>query len=230
MKEVLLSIDCGTQSLRAILFSTTGELIHSEKVAYEPYFSPKPGWAEQDPEILWNSLCKACQSLKENQPDLFNHILGVGVTTQRDTMINVDKEGIPLRNAITWLDQRKAKKTYTPNPIMGIIFRAVGMYDALVKTQTDGKCNWIKQNEPDIWSKTYKYLQVSGFLNFRLTGLFLDSIGSQIGHIPFDYKKMKWSKKGSLNYLLFPVEIEKLPDLVAPGEIIGKIIPSAAKL
>ncbi|MDY6821801.1 MAG: FGGY-family carbohydrate kinase, partial [Deferribacterota bacterium] len=63
-----------------------------------------------------------------------------------------------------------------------------------------------------------------------LTGLFLDSIGSQIGHIPFDYKKMKWSKKGSLNYLLFPVETEKLPDLVAPGEIIGKIIPSAAKL
>jgi len=226
----MLSIDCGTQSLRAMLFSATGELIDNEKISYEPYFSPKPGWAEQDPEILWQSLCKACQKLKEKQPELFENIAGVGITTQRNTMINVDKNGAPLRNAITWLDQRKSKKTYTPNPFMVLILKAVGMYDALSKTQTDGKCNWIIQNEPDIWSKTYKYLQVSGFLNFRLTGSFLDSIGSQIGHIPFDYKKMKWSKKGELSYSLFPVEIEKLSDLVMPGELIGKITSKASNL
>ena len=230
MKEIMLSIDCGTQSLRAMLFSAAGDLIHSEKVVYEPYFSPKPGWAEQDPELLWQSLCKACQNLKHNQSEVFNNVSGVGITTQRDTMINVDKDGIPLRNAITWLDQRKAAKTYTPNPLMVLIFRAVRMYDALSKTQTDGKCNWIKQNEPEIWSKTYKYLQVSGFLNFRLTGLFLDSIGSQIGHIPFDYKHMRWSKKGELNHSLFPVEIEKLSDLVMPGEMIGKVTSKASNL
>ena len=78
-----------------------------------------------------------------------------------------------------------------------------------------------------IWSKTYKYLQVAGYLNFKLTGKFTDSIASQIGHLPFNYKKFKWSSSGDINYKIFPIEKEKLPDIVKPGEIIGEITKKA---
>lgn len=93
MENVILTIDCGTQSLRAMLFSLEGELLEKVKIKYEPYFSHKPGWAEQDPEIFWNSLCRACNSLKAKSASLFSKIAGAGITAQRDSMINVDENG-----------------------------------------------------------------------------------------------------------------------------------------
>ena len=228
MEKVILSIDCGTQSLRALIFSAEGELLDKTQIEYEPYVSPKPGWAEQDPEIYWQSLCRGCKTLKERNPGLFARIEGVGVTTIRNSLVNVDENGKPLRSIIMWLDQRKADAVYSPKGLMKLIYRSVGMSEAIDKIQTDGKCNWIKQHEPEIWEKTKKYLQVSGFFNFRLTGNFIDSIASQIGHIPFNYKKMKWASKRTLSALLFPVEKEKLPDTVKPGEPVGRIVREAS--
>lgn len=228
MEKVILTIDCGTQSLRTMLFSPEGGLLEKVKIEYEPYFSLKPGWAEQEPEIFWKSLCKACNSLKAKSPSIFGKIAGVGITAQRNSMINVDKECRPLRPAIIWLDQRKAIRVYYPRGFMKLIYLIIGMDEAIAKTQIDGKCNWIKQNQHAIWENTHKYLQVSGFLNFRLTGRFIDSIASQIGHIPFNYKKMRWASKGDLNALIFPVKKEKLVELVKPGAIIGKVTKKAS--
>ncbi|MBW1893498.1 MAG: FGGY-family carbohydrate kinase [Deltaproteobacteria bacterium] len=227
MEKPILSIDCGTQSLRVLLFSEKGELLDRTQIKYEPYYSERPGWAEKNPDVYWQSLCDGCRELKERNSQLFENIAGVGVTTQRATMINLDSKGDVLRPAIIWLDQRSAEPNYKPYPPMKMIYKIVGMDEAIEKTQRDGKCNWIMQNQPEIWAATHKYLQVSGFINFRLTGEFKDSIASQIGHIPFNYKKMEWGKGRQLPNLFFPVEKEKLPDLVGPGEQLGKISKGA---
>ena len=229
MDGVVLSVDCGTQSLRTLLFSASGELLHRVQVQYEPYSSPNPGWAEQDPEIYWSGVCKGCKLLKAEAPLLFDKIAGIGVTTQRNTMVNVDRDGLPLRRAITWLDQRKAPQVYYPSALMKLGYRIVGMEEPVRKSQKDGKCNWIRQYQPDIWDRTHKYLQVSGFLNFRLTGEFVDSIASQIGYLPFNFKKMRWCKRRERNSKLFPVEREKLPVIVQPGQVIGKLTKRAAQ-
>ena len=228
MEKIILSIDCGTQSLRVLLFSVTGKLLDKEQILYDPYVSPKPGWAEQDPELFWKTLCKACNTIKLRDPQLFAKVAGVGVTTQRASMINVDEKGNVLRPVIIWLDQRKATPVWRPNFLIRLVLKVIGMDEPIAKTQTDGKCNWIMQNQPEIWEKTHKYLQVSGFLNFRLTGEFKDSIASQIGHIPFSYKKMRWAKSRELPRRLFPIIKEKLPYIVPPGEKIGKITSKAA--
>lgn len=228
MDRTILSIDCGTQSLRSLFFNSCGELLDKEQVQYEPYFSARPGWAEQDPELFWKSLCQACRTLGARRPELFQQLSGVGVTTQRDSMVNVDEDGTPLRPVITWLDQRKAERVYSPSRIVRLAHRAVGMDEALSKAQADGKCNWIMQHEREVWERTYKYLQVSGFLNFRLTGLFRDSIASQIGHIPFNYRKMRWATKHELPAKLFPIEPKKLPEVVTPGTVIGTVTKQAA--
>jgi len=230
MSEIFLSLDCGTQSLRAMLFDSRGELLAKEQIKYEPYYSIQPGRAEQDANLFWNSLCKACKELKHKQSKLFGKIVGVGITSQRSTVVNVDKNCNPLRPAITWLDQRESHLVYKPNILFALIYRILGMQQVLKKIQIDGKSNWIKEFEPEIWEKTYKFLLVSGFLNAKLTGTFCDSLASIIGHLPFDYKKMRWSKKRELNYKLFPIEREKLPELVNPGSIIGKITKESSKL
>ena len=231
MGKTILSIDCGTQSLRAILFSLEGEILALQKIPYEPYKSINPGWAEQDPEIYWEALKSACHKLKTENPESFKQIAGVGVTTMRDSLVNVDVSGKTLRPVMIWLDNRKAKPVFKPSLGMKLVIWVIGIGDSIKKAQRDGKCNWINQNQPEIWKKTHKILQVSGFLNYRLTGDFKDSVASQIGHIPFDYKKQKWGNPKNLltfSAKLYPIEKSKLPELVKPGELIGKINKTSA--
>jgi sugar (pentulose or hexulose) kinase len=228
-QKTILAVDCGTQSLRALLFSDGGDLLAHAKREYEPYFSTRPGWAEQDPEIYWQSLCEACAQLKQNEPRRFDSIAGVGVTTQRNSMINVDRNGKSLRPAILWLDQRKAAPAFAAKGPLKWGLKLLGLDSVAAGLQAEGKCNWLRQNQPRLWDETFKYLQVSGFLNHRLTGRFADSVASQIGHIPFHYKKMRWATPCELIHRLFPIEREKLPDIVRPGEVLGSITAEAAQ-
>ncbi|MBU0992047.1 MAG: FGGY-family carbohydrate kinase [Proteobacteria bacterium] len=225
----ILSIDCGTQSIRAILFSQDGDLLDKVQIEYEPYYSDYPGWAEQDPDVYWQNLCHACQTLKDRNESLFGQIKGVGITAIRASMVNMDRDGNTLRPVIVWLDQRKARPSFIPNPFVDFLLRTIGIRDTIMKNQTSGKGNWIMQNQPDVWKNTHKYVQVSGFLNHRLTGMFKDSIASQIGHVPFSYKKMAWASKWDPISFLFPLDRDKMPELVMPGEIIGHVTADASK-
>ena len=106
-KDLLLAIDNGTQSLKALIFDLEGQLLAKEIVAFTPYFSDHPTWAEQKPQVFWQALCTACQRLWQHKDNYSVRVAGVAVTTQRGTVINVDEKGTPLRPAMLWLDQRK---------------------------------------------------------------------------------------------------------------------------
>ncbi|MBB6062177.1 sugar (pentulose or hexulose) kinase [Thermosipho japonicus] len=227
--EFALSIDCGTQSLRALLFDGLGNLHDMERISYTPYYSPNPEWAEQDANIYWQSLCKAVNTLKDRNKEKFKKIIGVSITTQRDTAVLVDKNGVPLRPAIIWLDQRKASYKNPLNFFENIAFSIIKMKETAIRIYRKSRPNWIKENEPEIWDKTHKFLLLSGYLLFKLTGKFIDSTASQIGHIPFDYKHQSWPKnKHSWRWRVFGVKKEKLPELVPPCTIVGKISKEVA--
>jgi len=192
-KDLLLGIDNGTQSLRALIFDLSGQLLAKKRVAFKPYFSENPGWAEQDPDVFWQALCQACQGLWQQDGIRKERIAGVALTTQRGTVINLDAAGEPLRPAMLWLDQRK---TYGLPPISGawgVLFRLLRLKNTVGYFQTEAEGNWIRTYQPEVWNKTRKYLLLSGYLTFRLTGEFADSIGCQVGYIPFDYKKLDWA-------------------------------------
>ncbi|MGH4122100.1 MAG: FGGY-family carbohydrate kinase [Clostridium sp.] len=226
----ILTLDCGTQSVRAILFDDSGSIIGKEKVEFEPYFSKEPGWAEQDPDVFWNNCCTACKTLKIKQPKDWEKIIGVTVTTQRDTGVIVDKQGTPLRPAIIWLDQRMAKCEEPLAFYDNAIFKTIRMDKTIEMTRRKSKSNWIIENEPEKWEAAHKYLLLSGYFIFKLTGKFVDSVASQIGHVPFDYKNQCWPKsKISYRWKMFGIEREKLYDLVQPGEIISGVTACTAE-
>ncbi|MTI69583.1 MAG: carbohydrate kinase [Firmicutes bacterium] len=230
MDKYILSIDCGTQSVRGLIFDTKGKLISKEKVEFKPYFSLYPGWAEQNPKVYFNSLSKACRRLKIKNENIWNKIIGVSLTTQRDTYINLDSKGNILRPAIVWLDQRTAQCSKSLSPIDNIILYSVGMKKAIDIFRKQSKANWLKENEPEIWKKTNKYLLLSGYLTYKLTDKFVDSIASQIGHIPFDYKNKEWLKKNSFKWDIFGIEKDKLPKIIKPGKVLGNITKKASEL
>ena len=84
-----------------------GNLLAKSRVVIEPYFSPAPGLAEQDPENFWKAVCDACQALWQMPGVNKESVAGVALTTQGSTVINLDGQGKPLRPAIVWLDQRR---------------------------------------------------------------------------------------------------------------------------
>jgi sugar (pentulose or hexulose) kinase len=230
MDGLILSIDCGTQSVRALLFDRKGNLLAKVKAEFEPYVSTQPGWAEQNPEVYWDSACSACQRLKASEPELWSTILAVVVTTQRDTCICLDQNGNVLRDAIVWLDQREAKCEQPLKAAHRAMFSLVGMTRAIEVARRKTKANWLRENQPEIWEKTAKYLLVSGFFAYRMTGKYVDSVASQIGHIPFDYKNKCWPvSKSHYNWDVFGVRREQLPDLVRPGEDMGGLTAQAAR-
>ncbi|MBU0928303.1 MAG: FGGY-family carbohydrate kinase, partial [Spirochaetes bacterium] len=226
--DLALSIDCGTQSVRALAFDASGRLVAKRKVDYQPYFSSRPGWAEQDPELWWNALVSGCRALVAELPGGASRVAAMAVTTQRDSMICLDADARPVRPAILWIDSRKAQALYRPGPLTRLGLALVGMDEAVKKTQESGACNWIMQNDPESWARTRSFVQVSGFLHARLTGEPVDSVASQIGHMPFDYRRQEWAGKGHLNSRMFPVEPDKLPRLVPAGAPLGTLRASAA--
>jgi sugar (pentulose or hexulose) kinase len=222
-KDLLLSIDNGTQSLKALVFDADGNLVAREQVLFTPYFSDQPGWAEQDPLVFWSALCRACRGLFSNHAIDRSRIAGVAVTTQRGTVVTLDKDGSPLRPAILWLDQRKCRDLPPLGGLWGLIFKAAGLSGTLDYFRSEVEAAWIARNQPDIWSRTRKFLLLSGYLNYRLTGRYVDSIGSQVGYLPFDYKRLRWARSWDWKWRCVPVDPAQLPQLIPPGQEMGAV-------
>ena len=110
--DYLLAIDCGTQSVRALIFDLQGHLVDKAQVGIDSYQAPQPGWVENDPGEFWRALSLACQHLWANTSVPKSALRGLVVTTQRATVINLDARGEPLRPAIVWLDQRRADANF----------------------------------------------------------------------------------------------------------------------
>lgn len=227
--ELILSIDAGTQSMRASLIDPAGTIHHLVKTPIEPYFSEKPGWAEQRPDYYWEMLCRTTRQLLTESAVSKEGILAVTLTTQRHTLINVDREGNPLRPAIVWLDQRKAEMRRVLPGYAIALTKLIRQYPLFEYVTEFCRSNWIRQNQPEIWAATAKWLFLSGFLTHRLTGEYRDSSGNQIGTVPFDVKRGGWAGRRDFKWSLFPVEREKLPELVRPAELLGHVTAHAAE-
>ncbi len=226
MGEYILVIDNGTQSVKAILFDPKGELVCKSQIPLIPYFSKRPGWTEQEGEYFYNRMCKAIRGLwdKGFSPE---EIKGIGITTQRATMIVVDREGQPLRPAILWLDQRRSRY-YPPLGFYTPIFKICGLLPMIRYFQDKAPVNWIYKNEPFIWEKMHKYLSLSGYLTYCLTGEFVDSVANQVGYLPFDYKRHRWASPHDWKWKALGLEIGHLPELRPPSSLLGYVIPKAA--
>ncbi|MCA9662666.1 MAG: hypothetical protein KC486_30280, partial [Myxococcales bacterium] len=223
----ILAIDVGTQSVRAIVFNPEGELTARAKVEIVPYVSPKPGWAEQDADYYFDSLAAACRLLWEEVDPAT--ITGVALTTQRATVVNVDADGAPLRPAMVWPDQRRVKGEPPIGGLWGALFRVAGVRETVANVQADAEANWLRRNQPELWRATHKFLFLSGYLTFRLVGRFVDSVGCQVGYVPFDYKALAWAGPRDWKWQATQVDPKVLPELVPPGGRLGTITAAAAE-
>ncbi len=231
-EPLILSVDCGTQSLRVILFNKRGEIEGVQKIVFEqPYFSKAAGYAEQNARMYYDTMCTALSLLRESSAEPFSRIAAVAVATQRDTLVFLDKDKNPVRPCILWLDQREADLHYNRhfNKALAAAFAAAGASHSLEHALRHSHTHWVRLNEPEIWAKTDKVVLLSCYLNYMLTKKLSDSVASQIGHIPFNVKNAGWhSSEKSPYYSLFGVTKSQMPELVMPGDILGSVTEDAS--
>ena len=235
MEPLVLTFDIGTQSLRALLINKKGEIELSFQLKYEKIKldSHVPGRAEQEPNFYYERLCEASLELKklaDQEPNekYFERIKAVTITCIRDTVMILDKDCNPLRNTILWLDERRTQGEVNPVWWQKLLFASVGMTETIHMLYKDAFCNWIMENEPQLWEKTYKFVMLPSYINYKLTGTLKDGAANQVGHIPFDYRKRKWMKQG-LSRCVANIPLDKLVDIVESPGIVGYINEETSK-
>ena len=195
-----------------------------------PYLSPEPNWAEQDPDYYLLKMGEACRKLWSQGKVSPGGLAGLTLTCQRNTLVNLDHDGAPLRPAILWLDQRRAGNLPRLPLYWRLLLYPSGLISTVRHLMAEAKVNWIREHQPRIFDQSRHVCLLSGYLNYRLTGELADSVANQVGYLPFDYKRFCWSSPLSWKTAALPGLRDKMIDLVPPGRALGRITAQAASL
>ena len=218
--KYFIVIDGGTQNIKAFIFDEKGNEVYGEACPVTPYFSVQPGFAEQDAEKYLEITEKVTRSVVENSHVPKDEIAAVAITSHRSTIVPVDKDGKPVRPAITWLDERKTEGLNLPAGFETLT--------VLKEYQRRSKFNWLKKYEPENYDKTHIFLTIASYIFHALTGESKDCSSMIVGLFPYDYAQLQWHSL-EMVYEIFGVEREKLPPLVSPAEIAGTVSEEGAK-
>lgn len=239
MKEQYIIVhDMGTSSDKAAMVTVHGRLVAEVKKEY-PIFHPAPGFAEQNPEDLWDAICSTTRELVKITKTGPDDIAGITMASQSQCILPVDKEGVPLRPMISWLDGRSAdimrtkvwKKPkiqgYNPFLLLRYLKITGGAPGHTGKDQI-GKLLWLKENEPEIFNNTYKFLDAKDYITFKLTGNMVTSIDLAYIWWMLDSRKKdyKWHDKLCK---LAGITPEQLSEIRESSAVIGEITEAAAK-
>jgi len=225
--DLLLSLDCGTQSARALLFDLAGSVVGRMQEPLKNYRTPQPGWLEHDGEGFWLATARCCQALWAQDGSWRGRVRGVAVTTQRASIMAVDQDGHCLHPTISWLDQRRATQLPVIKPWWRLAIAIAGQSYTVRHFQREAEVNWLAQHEPALHDAAHKFLLVSGLLNHRLTGRFADSIGSLVAYLPFDSRRQCWAKAADWKWQALAVKPEQLPELLPVGAQLGEVSATA---
>jgi len=223
MATYLCGIDNGTTGTKAMVFDLAGNVIGEDYREYKCEF-PKPGWVDQDGEMLLASSCAALKSAIAKSGVNPRDIAAMGLSTQRCTMVPVDENCRPLRKAISWQDARCTSECDWIRDNIGAerYFQTTGL--PIAPVWAFPAILWIRNHEPEIYEKTAKFLLTQEFILHRLgaEGYPEDwSNGSLQGLMEID--TFEWSEDIISDSGL---TLDKLPDLVPSAKMVGRVLPA----
>jgi xylulokinase len=161
-----IGLDIGTTGCKAIVFDERWKILAKASREY-PILTPRPGWAEQDPELVWKL---AVESLAQATAESKSKPMAMTLSVQGEAVMPVDRDGNPLRHAILGMDTR----TTAENDWLAAKFGAEDLYRRtgmpIHTMNTLNKLLWLRKNEPDIWRSAHQFLLYEDFFIRRLTG------------------------------------------------------------
>lgn len=211
-----IGIDLGTSAVKMLLTDGNGKIVKTVTKEYPLYF-PKPNWSEQNPEDWWTAVCDGINELTCGLDKA--EIKGIGVGGQMHGLVMLDENDRVLRPAILWNDTRTGKETDYLNNVIGKEKLQQLTGNIAFAGFTAPKILWVKENEPEVFSKCRKICLPKDYINYRLTGVFATDVSDASGTLYFDVENRKWSEE-----MLEIIGIDKnyLPTVFESYEVIGK--------
>jgi xylulokinase len=165
--DTILTFDVGTSACKVCLWDRLGTLLASSDDAY-PTHHPEPSWAEQDAEDWWRASVKAGRRCLEGQDPA--RIRVIGLSSQREGVVPLGRDGAPLARCIIWMDRRSRDQAIRLEEEFGLPFlhHLTGL--APDPNYTACKLLWLREHQPEILDRATTLLQPRDFLYYRLTG------------------------------------------------------------
>jgi len=206
-------LDIGTTGTRSIIYDLEARTIGTSYTEY-PTKSEVPQQSEQDPRDWWRTsgetMREAIRRARINPGD----IVGLGVCCQRAAICPVDENCEALYPALTWMDARESASYKA-------IREKVATKNVRFSLQ---KIYWIKDNYPEIFEKTHKFLSTDAYIYYKLTGVYASDYSNSIYGI-LDPETLKWSDEMAEE---FGIPVDKWPDLYQAGTVVGEVTREAA--
>ena len=224
--KYFLGIDAGTTSLKAAVFDLDGRLLSLARQEY-PLLTSTQGWVEADPEMYWQTCCLAARQSLIASGVPVAAVTALCISSQGETFIPVDDNGVPLRRAIVWLDNRAVEETRQISERFGVeeIYRRTGQPE-VAPTWPACKILWLKRHEPQVFARSVRFLWLEDFLLYRLTGQYVTETAQQTSSLLLDIQRRAWWDEMLAFVGITPSQLGKLMD---PGEIVGPLSPSGAE-
>ncbi|MBD3193867.1 MAG: carbohydrate kinase [Candidatus Lokiarchaeota archaeon] len=234
----ILTFDLGTTGNKAAIFDENLKLIAKSKVDY-PIYYPKKGWAEQDAEDYWKSMKETTSDLLKQTNSNPQEIKAIICDCQMNCTVPINSNGVPLMRCISWLDVRAAPTTKIfRKGLLKVSGFGVGKLLMFIK-ETGGAPGingkdpishilWIKNNNPEIYDETFKFLSVKDFVVYRCTNNAITSrdLANTSWLMNTDPEILDWSDKILKK---FDIDKKKLPLIKKSTEIAGKLTDQAAQ-
>jgi xylulokinase len=222
-EDAVLGVDVGTTAVKAAVVSADGRLLGSGSVEYPTSYA-QPGWVEQDPDDWWRAACGAIRAALGEAGR--REVAAVCVSAQAPTMLPLDEHARPLRPALIWMDRRAEEACARLREELGeeLVQRVTG--NRIDPYFVAPKLRWLRDNEPEVFSRARAYVQATGFVVHQLTGeLTLDREHASLLSLRH-FERDEWSEPLCSAVGVTP---EQFPPLVEGDEVVGQVTAAAAE-
>ncbi len=227
ISSYLIGMDCGTTNIKAVILSGDGKII-AEESRPSKFICPGPDMQEQDANEWWENAVEIFRSLaKKAGQDVVDHIKGIAISSHTVSMLPLDEDGNPVRNALTYQDGRSSEELQYILDTIGFekFVNIVGGQPAVAFLPN--KILWFKKHEPELFAKTRYYIQASSFINMKLTGVMTTDMDQASRTQCLDVSTMDWSEE--IGNVIGVNLHEVMPPIKNVDEIIGTVTKEAAK-
>jgi xylulokinase len=221
----VLGLDIGTSGVKAILVGRNGD-VDATGVAPLSMSTPRPGWAEQDPEAWWQASIVAIKSVLASRPGA--RVQSVGISGQMHSSVFLDARGSVIRPALLWCDGRTTAECREITERVGGEAR---LRDLASNPALEGftlpKVLWLRNHEPAAFARLATVLLAKDFVRYRLTNVFATEPSDASATLMYDTARLRWSTE-ILDAMELPHSL--VPDVGGSADVLGRVTSQAASI